>query len=68
MRTALLAANLVWTTLCLGGFTPGSRVVMALLMALLVAVHFGDPLRGLRAHPAGWLFLPFLAYGAANAA
>jgi O-antigen ligase len=68
MRTALLAANLVWTTLCLGGFTPGSRVAMAVLTALLIAVHFGDPLRGLRAHPAGWLFLPFLAYGAANAA
>jgi hypothetical protein len=31
-------------------------------------VHFADPRRGTRAHPAGWLFLPFLAYAAANAA
>ncbi len=67
-RVALLGANLAWTTLCLGGFLPGSRVGMAALTAALLAVHLADPARGTRAHPAGWLFLPFLAYAAANAA
>ena len=67
-RVALLGANLAWTTLCLGGFLPGSRVVMAALTAALLAVHLADPARGTRAHPAGWLFLAFLAYAAANAA
>jgi O-antigen ligase len=65
-RTALLAANLAWTTLCLGGFMPATQVVMAVLTGALVAVHLLDPRRGLRAHPAGWLFVPFLAYAAAN--
>ncbi len=67
-RVALLGANLAWTTLCLGGFLPGSRVGMAALTAALLAVHLADPARGTRAHPAGWLFLAFLAYAAANAA
>jgi hypothetical protein len=65
-RTLLLAANLAWTTLCLGGFLPGTKVAMAVMTAALVAVHFADPARGARAHPAGLLFLPFLAYAAAN--
>ena len=67
-RVALLAADIAWTTLCLGGFLPGSRVWMAALTGALVAVHLVDPARGTRAHPAGWLFVPFLAYAAANAA
>jgi hypothetical protein len=67
-RTALLSANLLWTTLCLGGFLPGARILMTVLTAALVAVHFADPARGARAHPAGWLFVPFLAYAAANLA
>lgn len=65
-RVALLAANLAWTTLSLGGFLPGSRVPMALLTAALVAAHFLDPDCGWRAHPAGWLVAPFVVYGAAN--
>jgi hypothetical protein len=65
-RTALLSANIAWTTLCLGGFLPGTKIVMAALTALLVAVHFFDPRSGGRAHPAGWLFIPFIAYAAAN--
>jgi O-antigen ligase len=65
-RVALLAANLAWTTLALGGFLPGSRVVMALLTAALVAAHLSDPDRGAAAHPAGWLGVPFLAYALAN--
>ena len=67
-RTVLLAANLAWTTLSLGGFLPGTRVLMVVLTAALLAAHFLDPERGARAHPAGWLFVPFLAYAAANAA
>lgn len=41
---------------------------MAALTAALVAVHLADPVRGARAHPAGWLFAPFIAYAAANVA
>src|ERR1039457_2455233 len=67
-RVALLLANISWTTLCLGGFLPGSRVLMAALTAALIAVHVADPARGTRAHAAGWLFVPFLAYAAANVA
>jgi O-antigen ligase len=67
-RTALLSANILWTTLCLGGFLPGTRVLMAVLTAALIAVHFADPARGARAHPAGWLLVPFLVYAAANLA
>ncbi len=65
-RTALLSANILWTTLCLGGFLPGARIEMTLLTAALVAVHLVDPVRGLRAHAAGWLFVPFLAYALGN--
>ncbi|HXQ80910.1 MAG TPA: O-antigen ligase family protein [Opitutaceae bacterium] len=67
-RVALLTANLAWTTLCLGGFLPGTRVWMAALTGALIAVHLVDPSRGTRAHAAGWLFAPFLAYAAANTA
>lgn len=67
-RVALLSANLLWTTLCLGGSLPGTRVAMVVLTAALLAVHLADPLRGMRAHPAGWLFAPFLVYAAANVA
>jgi hypothetical protein len=67
-RTGLLSANLLWTTLCLGGFLPGARVPMTVLTAALIAVHFADTARGARAHPAGWLFVPFLAYAACNLA
>ncbi len=65
-RVVLLSADILWTTLCLGGYLPGSRIAMAVLTAALVAVHLSDPLRGTRAHPAGWLFVPFIAYAAAN--
>ena len=66
-RAALLSANLAWTTLCLGGILPGTREVTAALTAALVAVHLADPARGTRAHTAGLLLLPFVAYAAANA-
>ena len=69
-QTALLAINLAWTTLCLGGYLPETVVVTSVLAGLLLAVHLleracahdeAPPL-----HPAGWLLLPFVVYGAAN--
>jgi tetratricopeptide (TPR) repeat protein len=68
LRAGLLGANLAWTTLCLGGVLSGTLVVTSVLLALLMAVHFLEPGAGVRAHPAGLLFLPFLAYAAANVA
>jgi hypothetical protein len=38
-QTALLAANLVWTTLCLGGYRPETMAVTLALTGLLLAVH-----------------------------
>ncbi len=69
MQTTLLAVNLTWTTLCLGGYRPETMVVTGALTCALVAVHLlsnafaATP----RAHPAGWWLLPFLIYAAANA-
>lgn len=70
IQTALLAANLVWTTLSLGGYRAETMVVTSALNALLLGVHFGS--RAFAAtprrpwHPAGWLLLPFLAYAWTN--
>jgi tetratricopeptide (TPR) repeat protein len=78
LQVGLLAANLWWTTLCLGGYRPETMVVTSALTGLLLIVHFGGlALRAnrselasgeRRAHPAGWWLLPFLIYAAANAA
>ncbi len=69
-QAALLAAGLVWTTLCLGGYRAETMVVTSALNAALLTVHFLSQAfsRAVRAHPAGWFFLPFLVYAAANAA
>ena len=71
LTSALLVANLAWTTLCLGGFRPETMVVTGALTGLLLAVHMarralapGGTVR--KFHPAGWWLLPFLAYAAAN--
>jgi O-antigen ligase len=68
--TALLAANLGWTTLCLGGFRPETMLVTGVMTAALVIVHFTGraiaPASRHRLHPAGWWLLPFLIYAAAN--
>jgi hypothetical protein len=45
-----------------------AAVVMGLLTGALIAVHLVDPSRRARPHPAGLLFIPFLAYAAANLA
>jgi tetratricopeptide (TPR) repeat protein len=67
-RAALLAADIGWTTMCLGGYMPGTKAVMIVLTAALLAVHLLDPSQRARPHTAGWLFLPFLVYAAANLA
>jgi O-Antigen ligase len=67
-RVALLISTVAWTTLCLGGFLASTQVSMAILSGALVAVHLLDPVRGMRGHPAGWLFVPFLVYAALNVA
>ena len=69
-QTALLAINLTWTTLCLGGYLPGTVVVTDVLVGLLLAVHLLERacVRGdsPSLHPAGWLLLPFVVYAKAN--
>lgn len=70
-QAVLLAANQAWTTLCLGGYRPETMVVTSALTAGLLALHFLTralfPDAAVKLHPAGWLFLPFLAYAAVNA-
>jgi O-antigen ligase len=70
IQFALLAASLVWTTLCLGGYRPETMVVTSALNGALLAVHLlGRAMARTpaeRAHLAGWLLLPFLAYAALN--
>ena len=68
-QAALLAVNLGWTTLCLGGYRADTMVVTSALNVLMLALHFGRGafLPGAKPlHPAGWLFVPFLLYAAAN--
>ncbi len=69
VQATLLAVNLAWTTLCLGGYRPETMVVTGVLTCALVAVHLwsGVFVPTPRAHPAGWYLLPFLAYAAINA-
>lgn len=66
---ALLAVNLAWTTLCLGGYRPETLVVTSALTGALVTVAALTRAAAKRSpplHPAGWLFLPFLAYATLN--
>jgi O-antigen ligase len=70
-QTVLLGANLVWTTLCLGGYRPETMVVTSALTCALLSVHcvarassnapLPPPL-----HRAGVWLLPFLIYAAIN--
>lgn len=65
----LLAINLAWTTLCLGGYRPETMVWSWLLTGLTVALHVG--MFGFnkdRLHPTTWALLPFLFYAAINVA
>ncbi len=69
-QVALLVGNLGWTTFCLGGYRPGTMVIAWLLAGLLFGVHFAERVftggAMPRWHPAGWYFVPFLLYTAAN--
>ena len=69
-QTTLLAANLVWTTLCLGGFRPETKLVTFALTGLLLIVHLAVWAWEKRAardcDGAGWCLLPFLAYALIN--
>ena len=70
-QTGLLVANLIWTTLCLGGYRADTLVVTTTLTGVLLLVHFlgraWEKNGGQSAvHPAGWWLLPFLAYALAN--
>jgi len=72
LQLGVLALNLAWTTLCLGGYRPETMVVTSALTAVLLVLHFVSrslPAPALpRWHAWGWLPLPFLAYAAVNAA
>src|SRR3712207_5655882 len=68
---AILAGNLAWTTICLGGYRPETMVVTVALNGLMLALHLIGGALGIvsgRTHLAGWWFLPFLAYAAVSAA
>ena len=65
----LLSANLVWTTLCLGGYRPETMVITSFVNGLILIVHllgrvWSEKASGI--HPVSWWFLPFLIYAAAN--
>lgn len=66
---ALLGGNLIWTTLCLGGYRPETMLVTSMLTAATLAVHLlgcAQRRRSLFGHWAAWLFVPFLAYAVIN--
>ncbi|MES2696781.1 MAG: O-antigen ligase family protein [Verrucomicrobiota bacterium] len=70
-QTALLVANLGWTTLYMGGYRPVAQIVTLLLTVAVVLTHFAARVWGEERvwrplHPAGWWLLPFLLYAAAN--
>ena len=65
----LLATNLVWTTLCLGGYRPETMALSWPLTGAALAVQLGFAAwRRQRPHPAGLWLLPFLGYAAFNVA
>jgi O-antigen ligase len=63
----LLAVNLGWTTLCLGGYRPETMALSWPLTAAALALQLGFAAwHRQRPHPAGLWLLPFLAYAAFN--
>lgn len=68
--TGLLGANLVWTTLGLGGFRAETRLVTwgltGLALLTFLAGRAAAPRPWATLHPAGWALGPFLAYAAFN--
>lgn len=68
LLVALLGGNLIWTTICLGGYRPETMLITSLLTAAALVVHgLGAAWTGGRgSHWVGWAFLPFLGYAAWN--
>jgi tetratricopeptide (TPR) repeat protein len=65
----LVAANLLWTTLCLGGYRPETMTVSWALTGAALSLHLGIAAwTRQRPHPAGLWLLPFVAYAAFNVA
>lgn len=67
----MLAANLAWTTLCLGGYRAETQVVTFAATGLLLLVHFVARAFGatpMASSGSAAAFLPFLAYAAVNVA
>ena len=65
--SVLLAANLVWTTLFLGGFRPETMLVSWILTGSALGLQLiNHAFTAERVHPASWFPLPFLVYAAAN--
>ncbi len=63
----LLVVNLIWTTLCLGGYRPETMTLSWFLTGAALSLHLGIAAwTRQRPHPAGLWFLPFLAYAAFN--
>jgi O-antigen ligase len=64
MIAGLLAGNLAWTTLCLGGARPETLVLTWALTGVTLALQLTmSAWAGERSHVAGFWLLPFLAYG-----
>jgi O-antigen ligase/cytochrome c-type biogenesis protein CcmH/NrfG len=65
----LLAGNVAWTTLCLGGVRPETMVLSWGLTGITLALQLvTSAWSGGRAHPAGFWLLPFLVYAAISVA
>ncbi len=61
----MLAANLAWTTLCLGGVRAETMVISWALTGVTWALQLVlSAWMGERSHPAGFWLLPFLAFAA----
>lgn len=69
-QTALLAANLAWTTLGLGGYRPETMLVTLVLTSAMLMVH--GLARAVAAgrtppiDPSSWFVLPFVGYALIN--
>src|SRR5687768_13027072 len=70
IQILLLAANLLWTTLCLGGYRAETMLVTMALTGSLLAVHFAANAAVKRtwrpSDPASVCMIPFLVYALIN--
>jgi Lipid A core - O-antigen ligase and related enzymes len=69
MIAGLLAANLAWTTICLGGARAETMVIGWALTGATLALQLAyGAWKGRATHRAGWWLLPFLVYAAISVA